>query len=94
MGKGSHLKRISMHGRGRSGQRLRYRSHLTVRVLLDAGCRLLNGSMGQAATGIASVPAVGLRCGVTPMAPHAPAERDTRSPPTWFETKPQALIIY
>jgi len=31
VGKGSHLKRISMHGRGRSGRRLRYRSHLTVR---------------------------------------------------------------
>lgn len=30
VGKGQHLKRISMHGRGRSGQRLRYRSHLTV----------------------------------------------------------------
>lgn len=30
MGKGVHLKRTSMHGRGRSGQRLRYRSHLTV----------------------------------------------------------------
>lgn len=31
VGKGQHLKRISMHGRGRSGRRLRYRSHLTVR---------------------------------------------------------------
>jgi hypothetical protein len=30
VGKGVHLKRTSMHGRGRSGQRLRYRSHLTV----------------------------------------------------------------
>lgn len=30
VGSGSHLKRISMHGRGRSGRRLRYRSHLTV----------------------------------------------------------------
>ncbi|KAI7841487.1 hypothetical protein COHA_004880 [Chlorella ohadii] len=30
VGKGQHLKRISMHGRGRSGRRLRYRSHLTV----------------------------------------------------------------
>eukprot|EP00887_Chlorella_sp_A99_P002294 scaffold10.g2294.t1 len=30
VGKGDHLKRISVHGRGRSGQRLRYRAHLTV----------------------------------------------------------------
>ncbi|PRW39363.1 50S ribosomal L22-like isoform X2 isoform A [Chlorella sorokiniana] len=30
VGKGQHLKRISMHGRGRSGRRLKYRSHLTV----------------------------------------------------------------
>ncbi|KAL4440559.1 hypothetical protein ABPG75_003560 [Micractinium tetrahymenae] len=30
VGKGEHLKRISMHGRGRSGRRMRYRSHLTV----------------------------------------------------------------
>lgn len=30
VGKGQHLKRVSLHGRGRSGQRLRYRSHLTV----------------------------------------------------------------
>lgn len=30
MGKGQHLKRTSMHGRGRSGRRLKYRSHLTV----------------------------------------------------------------
>lgn len=33
VGSGSHLKRISMHGRGRSGRRLRYRSHLTVSLL-------------------------------------------------------------
>ena len=36
MGKGQHLKRISMHGRGRSGRRLRYRSHLTVRLVWAA----------------------------------------------------------
>ena len=30
MGQGRHLKRISLHGRGRSGRRLKYRSHLTV----------------------------------------------------------------
>ena len=30
MGKGTHLKRVSLHGRGRSGVRHRYRSHLTV----------------------------------------------------------------
>ena len=30
VGKGTHLKRVSMHGRGRSGRRLKYRCHLTV----------------------------------------------------------------
>ncbi|EFN53873.1 hypothetical protein CHLNCDRAFT_136009 [Chlorella variabilis] len=30
VGKGQNLKRTSMHGRGRSGKRLKYRSHLTV----------------------------------------------------------------
>lgn len=30
VGRGTHLKRTSVHGRGRSGVRLRYRSHLTV----------------------------------------------------------------
>ncbi|PSC71950.1 50S ribosomal L22 [Micractinium conductrix] len=30
VGKGQHIKRISVHGRGRSGKKLRYRSHLTV----------------------------------------------------------------
>ena len=30
MGKGRHLKRTSLHGRGRSGVKHKYRSHLTV----------------------------------------------------------------
>lgn len=30
MGRGTHLKRTAIHGRGRSGVRLRYRSHLTI----------------------------------------------------------------
>lgn len=32
VGKGDHVKRTSVHGRGRSGVRLRYRAHLTVSV--------------------------------------------------------------
>lgn len=39
VGSGSHLKRISMHGRGRSGGRARYRSHLTVSGARLAHCR-------------------------------------------------------
>lgn len=30
VGKGQHLKRLSMHARGRSATRLKYRSHLTI----------------------------------------------------------------
>jgi large subunit ribosomal protein L22 len=32
VGKGTHLKRIKIHGRGRSGKMSRYRSHLTVKL--------------------------------------------------------------
>ncbi|KAK9809209.1 hypothetical protein WJX72_011485 [[Myrmecia] bisecta] len=30
VGRGTHLKRIAIHGRGRSGLRMKYRSHLTI----------------------------------------------------------------
>ena len=33
VGKGTHLKRLKIHGRGKAGNMLRYRSHLTVSSL-------------------------------------------------------------
>ncbi len=40
VGQGSHLKKTWPHGRGRSGVRRMYRSHLTVGpAFLSAGCR-------------------------------------------------------
>lgn len=43
VGQGQHLKRISMHGRGRSSRRLKYRSHLTVCVCLYVCAALWSG---------------------------------------------------
>ena len=61
VGKGQNLKRTSMHGRGRSGKRLKYRSHLTVRpggeasrqAGRQAGCQRrwrVGGDLGGAST--------------------------------------------